>query len=244
MFIKVWASVIFAFTFNILQQSTATSKNPFDDAYLRFVERETSFILDRTFGDYSLDFCPLVIKPNEKNFQHALQTMITTPDGKKGVEEVYTIDQTCRECLKCDFEQRLQLNLTKDAFPSKFMRHCKCERVLQLYVQAFHLVTGGFIPFVFSLSSKQCYSIVKCKKYQFFFEPKRQFDEFPYGRGTESIRCLEYELDTSKPKIYQVFDVPFFFKTLIRRKLWYVEDIERLGMETIINSLQLKQSNA
>lgn len=88
------------------------------------------------------------------------------------------------------------------------------------------------------------YPTVRCKKYQFFFEPRRQFNEFPYGRGTESIRCLEYELDTSKPKIYQVFDAPFFFKTLIRRKPEYVEDIERLGMETIINSLQQKESNA
>lgn len=87
MFIKAWAPVIFAFAFNIQQQSmgqsTATSKNPFDDAYLSFVERETSYILDQTFGAYSSDFCPLVIKPNEKNFQHALQTMITTPDCKK-----------------------------------------------------------------------------------------------------------------------------------------------------------------
>lgn len=34
------------------------------------------------------------------------------------------------------------------------------------------------------------------------------FDEMPKRRGKDAIRCLEYELDETKPKIYQnTFDV-------------------------------------
>lgn len=164
-------------------------------------------------------------------------------EDEKYLHTAYDIDRYCRDCLKCDLREAIQLNRTKIA-SHLFVQNCECERNNQHFIR--NIVggsTGGFIPFAFSLCSKQCYSldypIVKCKKYQYFFEPKKQSDVFPNHVDTESIRCLEYALDKSKPKIYQIFDLPFDFELIFKYRPEYIEEIEQIGLETVIRSALL-----
>lgn len=121
------------------------------------------------------------------------------------------MDKYCRLYYECDMNAKIQLHRTGDILNS-FVRNCECGRKF-INVLKSHFAFGGLYAFIFSLNINKCYEkdypIIKCNKYQYFFDLLNTFDEFPNGRGIKSIRCLEYELDRIERKMYQLFDSPF-----------------------------------
>jgi len=237
---KIILLVLFAFAFFCSTlQLTTVFKNPHDEAYHRVVKNLTSIL--REYLQYSHNnsirhyfYAPFMYEPTE-NYSKNLFYKILRNHGASFE------DNCCKDVIACDFEQKSKLNRTiylNDLFRS-FVRNCDCERkyhkCLSSY-RGFDLI--GILGLVSILKSPKCYSvdhpIVKCKKFQYFFEPMITFNELPKRRGTDTIRCLEYELDESKPKIYQDnFDVPFKFDYLDPQIL---EDIQNIRVDLIFQS--------
>lgn len=147
-------------------------------------------------------------------------------------------DECSRGVIECEFLTKLTLNQTSDLFNSFLKRrNCECEQKFHKCIHGIeefynYGTRAGMLGFVSTLIWPKCYSvnypIVKCEKFQYFFEPNATFTKFPKDRGTDTIRCLEYKLDKSKPKIYQdIFDVPFQYQDLAPEILRGIEQIRR-----------------
>jgi len=234
--------VIFAFAFlcSTLHASTP-SKNLHDEAYHRVAENLTTIQSDflkflHRNGIRDHFYTPFILKPTEDYLKHILHYLLERTNA-------HFEDDCSISCVACDLQKKFRMNRIEDAFHS-FVRDCDCEKKFHKCV---HINNGrthdwrkydGLLALTATINSPKCYSvehpIVKCKRYQYFFEPFAQFKEIPKERGTDTIRCVEYELDKSKPKIYQdTFDVPFEFGDLSPEMLNYIyETGEHLIMQS------------
>lgn len=148
----------------------------------------------------------------------------------------------------CDLKKRASVDSTTDAFDS-FVPNCDCEHTFRERIFEKFVKSAGFIPFIFSLNTKQSWKysvdLPKCQKYQNLFQPSSSNVYFPYVKGTESIRCAEYEkfYYTLSPLTYQLFDITFAIRELEHYNN-EVDELTRIGDEFLIRSMLNKLQNA
>lgn len=217
--------------------SATSSKTVFDAFYSQTVEIYTSAVLSIfQLSPYRMKYCPSMFRSTENEIRDSLLAIanrskdIPVDDGF-GFGE---FDQFCRLNFECDVRRKTELNRQYEIFNS-FVRSCECERQFRESVQLERndWISGvqSFFGHIYALNRRKCYSvdhpIKRCKRFESFYTPRKQYDEFEMERfGTESIRCIEYELDKTKPKIYQLFDIPFQFERIAPEFREFIEYVE------------------
>lgn len=158
-----------------------------------------------------MEFCPTVLKPTTDTLQKSIEAILRNPEQNTNSTENGNIDSCCRTLYVCGVQKKVILNGTKSS------RHCECEKGFIECLKKLNDETTKF-ALAYSVEQSTCvaenYPIVKCIKFQKFLEPRAIFYRPPNAIEQKShyIRCLEYEFDESKPKMYQTFDLPYIFK--------------------------------
>lgn len=108
-------------------------------------------------------------------------------------------DKCCRDHDHCDniASGETKYGLTNnDAFTRL---HCRCDQEFNQCLIETHQQVSNKIGYTYFAVRNKCYKnefpILECQKYETRFFLRR---------------CVEYILDTSKPKSYQWFDLPFY----------------------------------
>ncbi|XP_031639842.1 uncharacterized protein LOC116351829 [Contarinia nasturtii] len=216
---------IFFVTFLFLIPKLSAEVNHYDFLYKTIY---SSLIVTHKIENFNdMEFCPTVLKPTTDTLQKSIEAIIRNPEQNTNSTENGNIDSCCRTLYLCGVQKKTSLNDTKKSN----IRHCECENgFLRCLEKLNDEATREFaLPYSFEQSTcvKESYPIVKCVKFHKFFEPRAIFYRPPNAIEQEShyIRCLEYEFDESKPKIYQKFDLPYIFKI---GKYEHFEEAERL----------------
>lgn len=118
----------------------------------------------------------------------------------------------CMSNFQCGEQKRREFN---SVLIDQKLRHCECENKFRECVQnANSSSIARWADYYFRHTSK-CYSsnhpIVKCEEYEYFYQPKMPYKQLPNGQISGAVRCVEYKLDKSKEKIYQTFELPFYY---------------------------------
>lgn len=124
------------------------------------------------------------------------------------------LDLCCRTHYECEAHKKVELNL-----PAEWkVWHCDCEQEFRKCLHNVNTVVANDFGFMHFLNTTKCYAedhaIVECEKFESIFEPKTQFQRSPDDderRYRNCYRCIQYRLDESSPKQYQIFDLPFDF---------------------------------
>lgn len=108
-------------------------------------------------------------------------------------------DKCCRDHDHCDHLEPGESNnylVNNDIFS---VMNCECDREFKKCLKANKSFVSNKIGIIYFTARSRCYMeeypIIKCKTYDHRLFVKR---------------CVEYILDTSKPKAYQWFDLPFY----------------------------------
>lgn len=117
----------------------------------------------------------------------------------------------CISAAKCDFPSRNMysnndndddVQVSCDCFePTRNCLHRINTTLPNYRANEFFISNGGFGCY------KEDYPIVRCLEFGYSYIMKNLYISYKY----KIKRCVRYELDESKPKIYQKFDVPFFY---------------------------------
>lgn len=79
-------------------------------------------------------------------------------------------------------------------------------------------------------TTAKCYSvdhpIIKCEEFKCFYQPNNSYKQFPSGHMDGAVRCVKYQLDKTKAKIYQTFELPFYYYGYFD---WQFEDLEGMA---------------
>lgn len=165
-------------------QPTLALKNPHDEAYHHVVKNLTSILSEyhRYLYNNSLAYIRysrFMYEPSESYLKKIVSYLLKQTTSH---DEEYC----CGKLIACDLDQKLLLNLsncTNDLFRS-FVRNCECEREFRSCLDRVHRRVKDFhfmLPLVSTLNSPKCYSlehpVVKCKKFQYFFEPNAIYTE-------------------------------------------------------------------
>lgn len=120
----------------------------------------------------------------------------------------------CRSHYECEAHKKIEMNL-----PTEWkVWHCDCEANFRKCLHNLNTQLANDFVFVHYLNTTKCYAedhpIVKCEKFESIFEPKTQFQRSPNSRelGNNCYRCIQYELNKSLPKQYQLFDLSFDYE--------------------------------
>lgn len=128
------------------------------------------------------------------------------------LDEKNKADLCCRSLHKCDAHKRIELNQINDAW---YIRHCECVNSFKMCSETLNTSLFEEFVFIFSINATKCFSldypIVKCIKFESYSESKNQLFRLSGSIEREKYfnRCLKYELDYSRAKQLQMFDLPF-----------------------------------
>lgn len=122
-----------------------------------------------------------------------------------------SLEKCCDSNIECDSQKRFELNDT--IIIDRNERHCECENKFRECITLIdHFWVNYFGEIYFNYMTK-CYSedhpIVECVKSRCYYQPKTLYTH-PIGHMNGAVRCEEYKLDESKPKMYQSFDLPLY----------------------------------
>lgn len=158
-------------------------------------------------------FCPKIIKYTGVGMvTHGMEHLIagSTTWGSYAVQ---TMETCCKSLHQCDVQKRAELNNT---LIEGDIRNCECENQFRKCFETpklFDLI--GFAD-DYSMKTEKCYSvdhpIIKCEQYKCYYHPKETYYQYPSRHLSYAIRCVKYKLNESKPKIYQTFQLPFYFE--------------------------------
>lgn len=172
-----------------------------------------------------MEFCPTILKPTADTLSKSVEAILGNPEQNTNSTEGENLDACCRTLYICGIQKKVNLNDTKKSKT----RHCECENGFLKCLEKLNDEATKKFASAYSLEQSTCleenYPIVKCVKFQIFFEPRAIFYRPPNAIEQKSnyIRCLEYEFDKEKPKIYQKIDLPYIFKI---GKFEYIKEAE------------------
>lgn len=183
-----------------------------------------------------LEFCPFLLIPEKKLRDEYL--IDTRRVGQ--LSPVQQLDSCCLLNLKCDRQKKSELNGTEGW---QNIRHCDCEREFSECIQKVKALESDLIAFGhgYSINTPKCftndYPIDECVKFQYFFQPLAKFNRRPSQNAVISIRCVQYKFDVSKPKSFQLLDLPF---SIIGLDDVQIDFIFQLGKIVPIDYLPIK----
>lgn len=91
----------------------------------------------------------------------------------------------------------------------------ECVHLFEICLKNLNTPLSNDVAFVHSINATKCYSIdhpiVKCIKFETYSDKKGPLLRFMNLMEREKYfnRCINYEFDESRPKEFQIFDVPF-----------------------------------
>lgn len=202
-------------------QSSAISKNVFDEAFSIVAENSTSSYFELPNSvNFPMDYCPSLFRHTKTELREIFETMLKRPeDEKSGYFRGF--DWHCRATYECDLRKTKLNQIAQMRYFIDFYSHANANALLVCNAQKKEN----------DLISRP--SNVRCKKHQRFFdEHYNNMMNFRKDFGTEAVPCIEYELAKSKPKIYQIFGLPFNFNVserfIIQPKQILIQIIIRL----------------
>lgn len=159
-----------------------------------------------------MTFCPQVYKTTEDELKHTF--LRPNPKTVRFMSDIPPIMETCcSSLLQCDEQKRAEL---KGDFIEDGIRHCECEKKFAKCLTDAEFASIMSFGKDYFTKTVKCYSvdhpIIKCEQYKCYYQPNTKFNQYPSGHVKEAIRCVEYQLDESKPKIYQTFELPFYYE--------------------------------
>lgn len=134
------------------------------------------------------------------------------------------METCCNLNLQCDVQKRLELNKT---LIDANIRHCECENKFRDCITAANWRRVANMGDNYFRTTAKCYSvdhpIIKCEEFKCFYQPKKSYKQFPSGHMDGAVRCVKYQLDKTKAKIYQTFELPFYYYGYFD---WQFEELE------------------
>lgn len=125
---------------------------------------------------------------------------------------VEALERCCTSNIQCDEDKRSEMN---GILMEKNIRHCDCEHEFYKCLRKSNYYGVVFIANDYFQKTEKCYAldhpIIKCEQYKCYYQPKKLYNQYPSGAEIGTIRCAEYELDKSKPQIYQTFELAFTY---------------------------------
>lgn len=127
-------------------------------------------------------------------------------------ELVEALETCCSSNIECDVRKRSEINGTSI---EKNLRHCECEHEFYKCLRTSNYVGVLSIANHYFRKTQKCYAfdhpVTKCEQFKCFYQPNKLYKQYPSEAEIGTIRCAEYELDKSKPKIYQTFELSFTY---------------------------------
>lgn len=158
-----------------------------------------------------MKFCPQIFKVTEHDVEDGLGGLKI--EGQRYAWDTQQqMEACCNLILQCDVQKRAELN---SSLVEGDIRHCECENKFhECLIETDNIQVKGFENKYFMKTAK-CYSVdhpvIKCEQYKCHYQPNTTYNQYPRGHISEAVRCTQYELDKSKPKIYQTFNLPFYY---------------------------------
>lgn len=179
------------------------------------------------FSDQNVKFCPQIYKTENiaisfSSYQLNLIQMLARSMFGLNIEKMETC---CSSILECDAQKRAELtgiSIEDD------MRHCECENKFRdCLSKSKDAMVMGFGGHYFRKTAK-CYSvdhpIIECDQYRCYYQPNAAYEQYPPGAHVSgAVRCVKNKLDKSKPKIYQTFELPFYYEGFSDTKYMFLE---------------------
>lgn len=120
------------------------------------------------------------------------------------------VDSCCHSYHHC-VESSPDLNDLDSENPKK-SQYCDCDLNLHKCLRDLNTPESNDFGRVYFYMTDQCisnnYPIVRCDQYDSIFD----------GTDEQESRCMRYTLNTSKPKEYQFFNLPFYYNRYERQR--------------------------
>lgn len=154
-------------------------------------------------------YCKSILTPTENAFKQTLQS--TFVHAKTGAHEE-RVDLCCRSLHKCDAIKNNELNKT---IASQFS-NCECVWQFQTCLNNLNTTTANELSLLFLINTTKClsneYPIIKCNRHEDIRDEELNLSNL-YEREKYLKRCIVYEIDRSRKKELQFFDVPLYANT-------------------------------
>ncbi|XP_031633503.1 uncharacterized protein LOC116347157 [Contarinia nasturtii] len=200
----------------------AVSFNPALSDIYRNPPTPTSKI-NKEFND--VIFCPSIPGPTSEILQTFLASLKNSTKKEVNSTNVESFGSCCRSHFECNARKNF------DRPNESNTPYCQCEKSFSECLDQSKNILSSVFEYAYILGTTKCiaedYPIVDCAKFQYFFEPYAQFSRPPNEneRKREHIRCLEYNVDKTKPKEFQSFDLPFIHRSGQYDVVKYLENV-------------------
>lgn len=125
--------------------------------------------------------------------------------------EIKIMEDCCRSNFQCDVQKRMELNNTSI---DENLRHCECENKFRECLDKTNIYMISLWTEYYFMHTPKCYSIdhpkTECEQTACYYHPSAPKNQYS-RRKNGAIRCVKYDLDKIKPKIYQTFELPFYY---------------------------------
>lgn len=122
----------------------------------------------------------------------------------------------CRSHFECNSRRIFDY---KRAVQSNSTTNCDCDKDFSECLDKSSNMLSNVFEYSYILSTRKCiahdHPIIECVKFQYFSEPYAEFSRAPHENElrSEQVRCIQYNVDKTKPKIFQLFDLPFLHQS-------------------------------
>lgn len=140
-------------------------------------------------------------------------------------EQKQLMEDCCRSNYMCDVQKRAESIDTKSI--DENVRHCDCEnQFLECIDKSDSFMVLKWAEHYF-MHTPKCYALDQpintCNEYKCYYLPNAPYKQYPRDHKNGAIRCVVYDLDGSKPKMYQTFDMPFYYGAHSADELIWIE---------------------
>lgn len=152
-------------------------------------------------------FCASILSSDENALKISLRAAFINHVKKDTpLDEWDHLDLCCRSFYKCDSYKSIELNYTAEWDA----HHCDCEYFFETCLDNLNTAPSNALRVNHFVNTPKCYAndypIKRCITFSNF---PRSDVNFLSERKRPSHRCEKYELDESKPKCLQLFDLSY-----------------------------------
>lgn len=154
-----------------------------------------------------MKFCPKIYVSNSIPSNEDISSYLISFD----VDTAKKLETCCSSNIQCDEQKRSELHSIS---VENDVRHCECERKFRDCISAVNVPSALWLGDFYFRHTSKCYSIdypiIECEQYKCFYQPKKLY-KYPRRHRRGAVRCVKYKLNKRKPKIYQTFELPFYY---------------------------------
>lgn len=179
----------------------------FDVSYFNISNAIEEFAINKFFNSLRANYSEFLQYVEER------EKYTETLKRKNALEKYIQMNNETNECFstaECDFPFRNRYTRNDDV-----QIHCDCFKSIRNCLHRINTTLPNYRANRFFISNgefgcyKEDYPIIKCLEYGYSYIIKNSY----IGYKEKIKRCVRYDIDDSKPKQYQKFDVPFFYNS-------------------------------